>query len=748
MNIGDAITACGLKLNEPEGDFVIVRLNGGKPVHRGATEVAHLELLTDTYVSGGVFRNPRGRNPDDLIAVREIQFDADLADYLGGWPKAELHALPDDELWPMIELQRVDLEEVFAKIGIPITRLDYTGYGLCAHTYLNHADGGEIERIKVAHKAIVRRVNDLAGRRILDPQVSDSGSRITRLPGCPNTKGAIPRLSKIIWLTGEISDLATLEAIAADERKPARITPIAPSKSLSDEVATQIVEHITPYWTLGHKHNMSLALAGMMAKAGVTESQAADIIGRISKAAGDSDQDDRQQSVRDSYRRLEQGLKTQGFFGLRDLLPQDLTAWIDRELGAIRAATAPNVIVEWGATPKPTHPMVEFESPPESAFTGWVGEYCNLVTPTTEASAALHLGVSLTTLGAMLGRQVAVHYNSDPLYANLLTVLVGKSNKTRKDTAIKRATITLTSPINGGGDFVNHGVHILRDVGSSTALISDLKDRQNVLLYFTELSRLIGNSRRKGTETIIPTLMEAFDTPPVMHNRSMLNPIEAHAPYVTMLAATQPDILTGLMTGDDMMSGFANRLLFICGNPTKPMALAPPLDWGEVKRLFHEFWKVRQTYPAGKSLPLSKSAVDVWVPWYEADWYREESSAELDALKQRHHVMIQKIALIYSVCDGLQEIPGDHLHRAIELVEWTWRNIRQLAGMWGRSVDGQIEARIVAALEKHGAMKRRDLQQKCGSSKWSGVEFARVFDAMVRNGTIVCDPAGMVWIGQ
>jgi hypothetical protein len=211
-----------------------------------------------------------------------------------------------------------------------------------------------------------------------------------------------------------------------------------------------------------------------------------------------------------------------------------------------------------------------------------------------------------------------------------------------------------------------------------------------------------------------------------------------------MLAAVQPEILTSLMTSDDMSSGFANRIFFICGSPTAPLPLAPELDWAVMRALFMDLWSIRQSYNEGTTLQLSPDAVGLWTDWYIKDWHTSAANAEEESLKQRHHVFIMKIALIYSICDRSKSISAENLQRAIDIVAWMWRHIQELSGGWGRSVNGQIEVRICSTLERRGAMKRRDLQMACGSRKWSGSEFSDVFERMMKNQIVTVDPLGVV----
>ncbi len=753
MKIGEAVAALGIV--QDGGEIVIVRITESGAAHYLLSEVANRDLKDDVYLATGTFApgsvtRSRGRSAGNLLRINELPFDFDLSDFTG-IPKPDLWTMPDAALWPLIEAQREAVEFAFRSIGLTLHRIDYTGYGLAGYLKLPLHKPEAIPAIQALHVRIVERINAIARLKLCDPQVKDAGTRIMRLPGCLNTKGEIHRLSRtLVQIDGLVTEAQLQAAAGATSTAPARIVPA--TGALLDEATTdQLIAAVQPHWTHGQRHHLALALSGLFAKAGVPEEQALSIIRSLS--AGDGDYWDRPiTEVHTTYARVRSGQEVKGFFGLKETLPAELIDWLDGIAQRIKQANAPILTAGGrrfeGPSPRakedaaPVTP--EFFEPPDSAFVGWIGDYCNLVGPTTESPAAFQLGVALTTIGAMMGRQVAVRYNSDPLYSNLFTVLVGRSNKTRKDTAIKRTIRTLTEPITSGSSIMNHGITVVRNVGSSQALLNDLKEHQNVLLYITELSTLIGNARRKGTETIAPTMMEAFDTPTVMQNKAMGNQIEARFPYLSMLAAVQPEILTSLMTSDDMSSGFANRIFFICGSPTAPLPLAPELDWAVMRALFMELWGIRQKYNEGTTIQLSSEAVALWSDWYVKDWHAAAANAEEEALKQRHHVFIMKIALIYAICDQAQSISADHLKRAMDIVAWMWRHVQELSGGWGRSINGQIENRVLSTLERRGAMKRRDLQMACGSRKWSGSEFSDVFERMIKNQLVVVDPFGMV----
>src|SRR5690606_33230503 len=121
-------------------------------------------------------------------------------------------------------------------------------------------------------------------------------------------------------------------------------------------------------------------------------------------------------------------------------------------------------------------------------------------------------------------RRISADYASDPLYANLYVVLVGASGSSRKDTAMKRAT--RMSSLNATHRYIDPVFGIQRDITSSEGLVKQLKDTPNLLIYNTELTGLLKNTKRQSTSSLLDRLIEAWDTPTMMQNLSKNDPMQ------------------------------------------------------------------------------------------------------------------------------------------------------------------------------------------------------------------------------
>lgn len=390
---------------------------------------------------------------------------------------------------------------------------------------------------------------------------------------------------------------------------------------------------------------------------------------------------------------------------------------------------------------EPAAHAIEYPVPCGAAFFGWFGEYLGLMEPTTEAPDAFHLGVALTLVGAMIGRRVALDYASSHLHANLYTVLVGASGYSRKDTAILRGLRVpdLQMAAAAGGAALPREFQVVYNVSSAEGLITDLSRNPNTLLYISEFSSLVRNARRKATNTILPALITAYNGMPLQNNvkkESERGSVEA--PCLSLIAATQPDVLAADMTGEDIASGFANRALWFPGQGKESRPRPPALDkqraWALYERLWHH---LARAYPVGTVLALHEDTRDLWDAWYTADRARMGRDPDEDSMRVRHAEFIHKVALQFAVVDGAREVRARHMEPAMRLMEWQWDAVRLLMREWGKGTFSIIEGRIRAVLLKYGAMKRWQVQARCKDRRWSSVEFSQVFKSMKENRVVV-----------
>lgn len=756
---GAALTQIGATAL-PGTDFVFASMAPGSGiVHALGAEVAEQEIPEDVnvYLAGGTFSPAAisasgGRKAENVKQVLWLQFDADLQSY-SGLDAEFLHSMEQDQLNRWVEAQQADLEEVFRSIGLPIHRLDYTGYGLCAYLYLEVSPATDVQMIREAHKAFIAAVNETAEVPLLDPSVSDSGSRITRLPGSWNVKNPErPReVRTLIYDAGQhVSFDALRFALKRAEARPQR-RPLPSTKALPAAVAQEIVSALKPYWTKGQKHAVSLALSGMLAKSGVPEAQALAMVEQLSVA--DDLPEDRAKSVRDSYQRARSGLETKGFYGLRDMIPAPALRYIGERLDRFEQSSRGVWRFE-AEGPKGRKaeesfiPTLQVVPPPEACYQGWVGDYVTMMTPLTEAPSQFHLAAGLTLIGASIGRRVATRYVGRNLYGNLFTMIVGMAGKSRKDTAIDFAFDL--PKYQGRNAYREPAFKKITDVGSPQGLLQTLDKYPNVWVSITEYERLAENAHRSSTP-IFPLMIGAWNTPDVLENITAGSAIEANFPYLSMIAAVQPDVLAKHMLPNDINNGIASRWLFVPGQGQGFIADPPDINEQAAHELYNELMYRIESYGTRDErrtarILMTPEARECWIEWSEMDNRRPVHTDGETSMQSRLAVHVRKLSLLYAVADGAKAIEVPHLNSAIAFVEWMWPNTRELMKSWGTPLFSIIENRIEQVLTKKGPVKRRILQGACKNPKWDTVDFNRVLEALMRSEVVVADAEGcLTW---
>lgn len=764
---GNAIEQIGAT-EAPGSDLIVAIMSASGGIsHAPLAQIRDQEIPegSNVYLAGGAFEPGsvtagKGRSQQNLRSVLWLQFDADLSDY-SGINKEDIWNLPQADIDRWVESQRLDLEEACAGVGIPLHRIDYTGYGLCAYTYLEPIESQDIQIIREAHKAFIKAINERAGISLVDAQASDSGTRITRIPGSYNVKNPEnPRLVRTLrydanrFVTMDQIRFGLKRASHQETVRAALPKPVMMPAKITDE----IIAAIAPHWTLGQKHAMALAVTGMLAKAGIPEPQSLEVIEQLSKE--DAQPFDRVKCVRDTYARMQSGLDVRGFRALKDMVPDTVVAYVDERIQQVRSATTP---ITLSAVTGNTGQTTAFNSEsdyvvddykasldilpvPAACYRGWVGDYVSMMLPLSEAPEQFHLASGLGLMGATAGRNVSARYVSKNLYANLYFMIVGVAGYSRKDTAIEFA---VNMPEHKGGRYTENiaPYQVLTDVGSPQGLMERLQNHSNIWLYITEYERLAANAHRSSTSAIIPLLTSAWNTPNKLQNITKGSPIEAKFPYLSAIAAVQPDVLSKHMLPEDISNGFASRWLFIPGIGGDPIPEPPDIDERAAFELYGRLSDTIDRYNnngEGTTLRLSDDARELWETWYTEDGKIQPDTDDEASMRSRLGVHIRKIALVYAIGDGEKKaIQVSHLESAIAFVEWSWRHTQQMMKTWGTSVFKEIEEKIRSKMiQYNGPVPKWRLNRDCRSRRWGAVEYSRVLDSMIRVGEVQINPLG------
>lgn len=769
--IAEALAHIGVEITDHE-TLAIVTINGEDTRTLPYQAVKYDPVGPNTYYSTGAFDVAmtfpygKGRTAENVVRVIELPFDFDLKDYMGFGSVEEVLELPNDEVEEYVEGLLIDVKIAFDQLGLVPHRIDYTGNGIAAFVKVAPHNSDEVEDLRRILGALVTRINNLAECKLADGQVKDAGTRIMRIPFGVNRK--------VIGATGEVVErypktlvrtvdapaytIDQLREIAGTVAKP-RVGKIVPraGRAVSSETLDEIVHALRDSWHRGQRHAIALGLSAMLAKSGVPEEQAEYVISSL--AADDEEPDDRLTAVTTTYNRYRKGSEVEGYYGLRAVLDPDVLAFVDAKLEAVRTAqrSRRELSTSFGSLPTGSDDkgraidLEDWPEPPVTAEYGVIGEYVDIVEPTTESSRGFHLMVGLTLVGALMGRHVAVEYGGDSKYAQLYTMLVGPSGQARKDTAIRRgfeqtveAGLAMASEHSVFGVSPELPFRRRTDIGSGPALLATLAESPNTVLTLSEATNALDIMKRTA-ETLRDKLLQAWDAPAFMEDNVKTDGKRVENPTLSIIAATQPGRLEDAITNQDIKSGLLNRFLFAFGTLRERRANPPRLDKVAAGRWFLDVRTAIASYEYGTVLRRSPEADTIWEDWYYSTGDELDRVSETEAdLRQRHGDYIHKIALIFAVTDRADRIEACHLQAAIDLVEWSWDGVKRRFGMWGSDVDTRCRHRILKALTKYPAISRRDLLRRvCGGAVTYTVG-NRVIDLMSKSQEIAIDDRGRI----
>jgi len=389
---------------------------------------------------------------------------------------------------------------------------------------------------------------------------------------------------------------------------------------------------------------------------------------------------------------------------------------------------------EIAAAPSPSSVPVPVTSKPpalpDAAWTEWARLYRQAVGASTEAADEFHYLALLTVLGTAFGRNLTL-YCGGPIYPNMYTVLVGRTGD-RKSTAIQLAMDLLLR--------VAPQLLTLNGVGSQEGLMERMAQARpgchRTLLNIDELASLLKKARRESSGSLLEFITEVFHCPDFKTHPTRSKAIHLEFPTLNILAGSTPVWLEAALQQEDILSGFANRFVYVTASPKPDNPLPARPDQEALSEL--AAWIRRATEAPSREIGWSPDAHRLWCDFY-MDWRRShaDTGEQVVALLRRIDLYILKFASVAAAMDGALKITPAHLTCAIELGRFLAGCAYRLLGDLGASGDYRLEALVHEKLdEAQGKMTRKQLRQALGG-RISGEKLDRVLTAMERNG-IVC----------
>jgi hypothetical protein len=366
----------------------------------------------------------------------------------------------------------------------------------------------------------------------------------------------------------------------------------------------------------------------------------------------------------------------------------------------------------------------------DPAYTGLAGEIVRALEPYTEADPVALLLSLLVSFGNLLGH--GPHFAAEAIrhHLNLYCVLVGPTADSRKGASwcqIRR--IFETVDLEWVAWCVRHGLtsgegllHTVRDKitirqtawkdGSpygSQPVTTDYGEKEKRLMVVEEdfapaLRRL---SRRGSTLSFV--LRAAWDRGD-LHLLTRSRATRASSAHLSIIAHTTPEELLSSLPPSEIAGGFANRFLWACVHRSKCLPDGDPLPAEDV----HAFAKrISEAAAAAREvdrISRDKEALALWREIYPG--LSQARLGTVGAVLARSAPQVMRLACLYALLDGCDQVTRPHLEAALALWEYCHDSARQL---FAQASPPTLPDRLLSALrQSHQGLTRREIAHSAG----------------------------------
>jgi uncharacterized protein DUF3987 len=363
----------------------------------------------------------------------------------------------------------------------------------------------------------------------------------------------------------------------------------------------------------------------------------------------------------------------------------------------------------------PSPPFPKFD---RAALHGLAGEFVEKVEPHSEAHPAALLVGLLAAFGNLVGRHVYARAEADQHHGNIFASMVGLTSKGRKGTSwghILRLSERVDSE--WATDRIVHGL------SSGEGLIAAVRDPTNkdegisdkrLMVVESEMAGTLQVLRREGN-TLSSILRAAWDSGSL--STLTKNPMRATGAHVSILAHVTKDEIRNCLRSIDIANGFANRFLWVAVERSKVLPDGGKLAEGDLAQIV-ALLKLRAKEACDpREIERDEEAKDLWRDVYED--LSEGRPGVVGAVTARAEAQVLRLALLYSLLDGADEIEIPHLEAALAI----WRYCEDSA-LWIFGTEKEHQAAedhvLIEAVRRRGGRATVSTIARHGPRRWRG----------------------------
>jgi hypothetical protein len=333
--------------------------------------------------------------------------------------------------------------------------------------------------------------------------------------------------------------------------------------------------------------------------------------------------------------------------------------------------------------------------PSAEAFYGLAGEVVDLIRPTTEADDVAILLQVLVAFGNVVGRNVYFPIEATRHHCNEFLVLVGRSAKSRKGTALGRTEQMLEAVDHdwsskrcqtglSSGEGVVHAVRdevVNVDEDGTEKVIDEGVEDKRLMIVQGEFAGIAKQLERPGNNLSV-VLRDAWDGR-LLQNMTKNSPMQATGAHISIISHCTRDELGVSLSDVSFANGFGNRYLWAAVDRSKLLPLGGRLEPHALEEMQR---KVKAAYDyvltASNGGPCqavhNDEARDLWCEKYPH--LSRPLPGLTGAMLARSEAHTLRLSLISALMNRSTVIAVEHLEAALAIWDYCERSAWFLFG--------------------------------------------------------------------